>query len=592
EVPGAEAGFFELGGHSLLAMRLVSRIRRVLGAEISVRDVFEHPTAAGLAALASGAARAGAGVRPQARPAAVPLSDAQRRLWFVDRMEGPSSAYTIPMCFHVTGPLDRAALTAALADLAGRHEALRTMFPEADGEPRQHIVPAPQARPVVICQAPDAEELDQALRRAMSYEFDLAAELPIRAWLFRAGPREHVLMLVVHHIAADGWSMGPIGRDLSAAYTARLQGHAPQWAPLPVQYADYALWQRERLGDGREPGSLASVQLEYWRAALAGIPGEQPLPYASVRPASGEPPASPGGSLRLAADPRLHARLQEIARGDGVTMFMVLHALVAVLLMKHGAGQDIVLGTPVAGRPDEALDDLAGFFVNTLVLRTDLSGDPTFRELLHRVRDTDLAAYNHQDIPFDRLVEELNPARSATRHPIFQVMFSYETAPPALLDTPSLTLRPVKLTTTLTPKFDLEISATDTGVFEITYTTARFTQDTIQQLLDHLSVLLHAITDDPDRRLGKLCALKALPRTEDEQTVAALWAELTGTGQVGIHDDFFDIGGDFLAVRLAADRLAEAFRIQVPVRLVIDNPTVAQLAKQLSSLTQKERSDE
>jgi pristinamycin I synthase-3/4 len=475
------------------------------------------------------------------------------------------------------------ALTAALADLAGRHEALRTMFPEAGGEPRQHIVPAGQARPVLTCAAVGAAGLDQALQQATAYAFDLARELPIRAWLFQTGPQEHALLLVVHHIAADGWSLGPVGRDLSRAYAARRQGRAPRWAPLPVQYADYALWQQERLGDARQPGTLAAAQLEYWRAALEGIPDQLALPYDQPPPGG---PASPAGCLSLTIDPAIRGRREELARAEGVTMFMIFHALIAVLLMKHGAGPDIPLGTPVAGRPDEALDDLAGFFINTLVLRTDLSGNPTFSELLSRVRETDLAAYHHPDIPFDSLVEHLNPARSPTRQPLFQTMLSYRTDPPALLEAPDLTLTPIKLTG-ITPKFDLEFITVDTTI-DIMYNPARFTPATIQQLLDHLTTLLDAATADTGLSLDELCALKPRPRTAAEHLVAAVWADVTGTREIGSYDDFFELGGDLIAARLAAGRLGQVFHVRVPVRLIIDDPTVARLAARLSGLTRTE----
>ncbi|HEX5287291.1 MAG TPA: condensation domain-containing protein, partial [Streptosporangiaceae bacterium] len=585
-VDGVDQGFFDLGGHSLLVMRLVSRVRRVLGAEISVRDVFEHPTVAGLAELVAGAAAAGAGLAARPRPEVVPLSDAQRRLWFLDRLEGGGSAYNIPLAFTVSGPLDAGALTAALRDLAGRHEPLRTLFPDTDGEPRQQVVAAADACPEVIrAEAAGPGELRELLSQAAAYEFDLARELPVRVWLVATGPQEHALLILMHHIAADGWSLAPLGADLTEAYAARLEGRAPQWAPLPAQYADYTLWQAERLGDPEQPGSLLAVQLEYWRGALAGIPAELSLPRDHPRPAR---PAGRAGTARRVVDPAVRGRLADLARREDVTMFMLAHALVSVLLMKYGAGADIPVGTPAAGRPDEALDDLIGFFVNTLVLRADLSGDPAFRELLHRVRASDLAAYNHQDIPFERLVEDLNPARSLARHPLFQVMFSYDDTSHAVLHGPGLTAEPFLIPAT-TPKFDLDFTITDNTAttIEITYSTDLFTPATAQGLLDSLLVLAEAAAADPAARLSELCARASRPRTAAHRVVADAWARALRQHVLSIHDDFFAAGGNLVIANEVASRLEDAFHVGIPARLIIENPTVEQFTRALGILARK-----
>jgi amino acid adenylation domain-containing protein len=585
---GPDDGFFNLGGHSLLVTRLIARVRRVLGAEVSVREVFEHPTVAGLAARLAGEVRPAARLAPQPRPAILPLSDAQRRLWFLSRLDGSAPSYNMPMGFRLSGPLDRAALEEALADLAGRHEALRTTFPEAGGEPGQHVVPAGQARPALTHAVTGAADLRAALAKAAEYRFDLATELPLRAWLFEAGARDHVLLLVVHHIAADGWSLGPLGQDLSAAYTARVAGRAPDWVPLAVQYADYSLWQRDRLGDPADAGSLVAAQLTYWRDALAGLPAELPLPRDFPRRGG---PAGAAASLSAAVDPAIRERMAELAQDAGVTMFMVLHAFTAVLLMQHGAGPDIVLGTPAAGRPDEGMDDLVGFFVNTLVLRSDLSGDPTLAELLGRVRAADLAAYQNQDVPFDQLVEALNPVRSAAYHPLFQAEVSYDTAPLPVISGPGLASEPVPVPPAA-PQFDLSITATEAAgadalALEITYDTALFTAATIRRLLDSLTALIRAGTEDPARPLSQLCALASRPRTPAEHAVAAAWASVLGRPDVGIYDDFLAIGGDPLSARRVADRLEAAFRVSVPPRLVIDHPTVERLTGLLGVLVKK-----
>ncbi len=311
-------------------------------------------------------------------------------------------------------PLDADAWEAALADVTARHEALRTVFAERDGRVFQRVLPAGEARPAVERLTATEDELPGLVDTAVNRPFDLAAELPLRATLVELGPEDHAAVLLLHHITTDEWSDRPFLRDLAAAYAARTAGTAPEWQPLPVQYADYALWQRRLLGDPADPDSRAARQLEHWRTVLDGAPEELELPTDRPRPAR---PAFTGAELDVAFDPEVHEGLRRLARTTGTSMFMVVHAAVAALLHRLGAGTDIPLGAPIAGRGDEALDDLVGFFVNTLVLRTDLSGDPSFTELLARVRETDLAAFSHADVPFEAVVEKLNPTRSLSRNP-------------------------------------------------------------------------------------------------------------------------------------------------------------------------------
>ncbi|MFE2379821.1 condensation domain-containing protein, partial [Streptomyces sp. NPDC059398] len=334
-------------------------------------------------------------------PDHLPLSHAQQRLWFLNRFEGPSATYNIPLVLRLDGPLDTHALRAALADLVERHEPLRTVFPERDGAPEQ-VVLAASNHPLDFRTTDVTEpELDGLVTRAATEPIDVESHTPIRVTLLRRDAQAHVLVLVVHHIAADGWSLAPLARDLGQAYQARRHGTPPNWAPLPVQYADYTLWQHHTLGTETDPHSPLSRQLGFWRQELADLPELLELPLDHPRPAVTQ---HTGDTVPFRLGQDDHRGLAQLARSSGCSMFMVLQAALATLLSHHGAGDDIPLGTAVAGRSDEALDHLIGFFINTLVLRTDLTGDPTFRELLHRTRTTNLTAYTHQDLPFERLV--------------------------------------------------------------------------------------------------------------------------------------------------------------------------------------------
>ncbi|MFE9701916.1 amino acid adenylation domain-containing protein [Streptomyces sp. NPDC005930] len=511
---GVDDHFFELGGNSLSAVRLLSRVRSAFGAEVDVRAVFEAPTPALLAAriTAGGSDRPALTERP--RPQQVPLSSAQRRLWFLDRLGGPSGAYNIPLGIRLTGALDVAALRGALADVVARHETLRTVFPDTGGHPRQEVL-APADAPVTLHTVPAApEELALALRREAARGFDLATEPPLRATLFTVSEQEHVLLLTLHHIASDGWSNAPLARDLSLAYTARRTGSAPDFAPLPVQYTDYTLWQRELLGDVHDAESLAARQLAFWRQTLAGAPAELALPLDRPRPAemTGE-----GATVEFRVDADLHARLAELARTHQVSLFMVAQAALAALLTRLGAGTDIPVGTAVAGRAEEALEDLVGFFVNTLVLRTDTSGDPTFTELLSRVRSADLAAYAHQDLPFEQLVDDLGAeVRSLAHTPLFQVFLAFQNnaapglALPGLDATPAdieLTSAKTDLGVELAEEFSDGAPAGMRGL--VSYRTDLFERATVESVMTRFTALLAAVAADPGRPIGRIDLLPA-----------------------------------------------------------------------------------
>ncbi|KUJ69095.1 hypothetical protein ACZ90_14750 [Streptomyces albus subsp. albus] len=516
--------FFDLGGHSLTATRLISRIRSTLDIELSIRTLFESPTAAALAEHLERAQHGRAALGPMPRTGRIPLSHAQRRLWFINRFEGTGGTYTIPLVVRLTGELDREALRAALGDLVERHESLRTVFPDQDGLPYQEVLPAEAARPELPLVEVAAAELDAALAEAASAGFDLSAEPPLRARLFRTAPTEHALLVALHHIAGDGWSLAPLANDLRTAYGARTAGRAPDWAPLPVQYADYTLWQHQVLGEESDPDSPIARQLEYWTRALEGMPEEIGLPTDRPRPAV----ATYHGDLvpfELSAD--LHRDLLALGRQHDASLFMVVQAALAGLLTRLGAGTDVPLGTAIAGRTDEALDELVGFFVNTLVLRTDTSGDPRFTELLAETRTRGLAAFAHQDLPFERLVEVVNPARSAGRHPLVQIGLGFQNNVEPVLDLPGLTSRIEPADTgsaKLDMLFDFREQHGEGGVpagvvCGIEYATDLYDRATVERIAARLVRLLIDVAADPGQRLSGYDLLAE----EEREPARAVW---------------------------------------------------------------------
>ncbi|WP_432587791.1 amino acid adenylation domain-containing protein [Streptomyces sp. HD1123-B1] len=518
---GVDDDFFERGGHSLSAIRLLGRIRETLGAELSVRTVFEAPTVARLVTRLETADGARTALVPMARPAELPLSLTQQRLWFMNRLQGPTGAYNMGLALRLSGRLDRDALSRALSDVLARHESLRTVFPDTDGRPRQHVLTPAEADARVVLTATEATEatLDATVAAVVAEGFDLAAGPAVRPRLLVLGPGEHVLLVVLHHIVADGLSLAPLARDLGRAYTARAAGQAPAFTPMAVQYPDYTLWQHGVLGDEDDPESPLARQLAYWTRALEGLPEELSLPTDRARP----PVLSQRGDIvRFAIGAGLHERLAGLARAHGASLFMVFQSAVAVLLGKLGAGDDIPLGSAVAGRTDPALDDLIGCFVNTVVFRNDLSGDPAFGELLDRGREMALAAHAHQDVPFERLVEALNPERSLSRNPLFQVMMDVQTPSESTLELPGLTATPQQVdpgVTKIDLLFGLDERAADRGAptgidGRLEYATDLFDRDTVERMADRFVRLLEAVTAAPDQPLSTVGLLTAAEREQ------------------------------------------------------------------------------
>ncbi|GAB3742807.1 hypothetical protein GCM10027598_75190 [Amycolatopsis oliviviridis] len=507
---GVEDNFFDLGGHSLLATRLISRARTELGAELAIRDLFEAPTVAELAARAGGGEPARPPVVRAERSGRIPLSAAQRSLWLVDRMETNAVAYNFPLTFRLRGTLDLEALRAALGDVLDRHEVLRTVFEEHDGEPYQRVLDAPEI-PFAVEECDEAG-LDNRIASLSRTPFDLAREIPVRLRVLRLGGGDHVISLVLHHSATDEWSDRPFLDDLTSAYQARLGGESPVWTELPVQYADFALWQKDFL-DQR-----GADQVAFWTDALRGAPDELALPLDRPRPLQ---PTGNGGKVKSPLSAELSAAVRDLAAKAGASPFMVLQAAVAALLHRTGAGDDIPLGAPIAGRTDAALDDLVGFFVNTLVLRTDLSGEPTFATLLDRVREADLAAFSHGDLPFERVVEELNPPRVPGRNPLFQVMVGYHRQSGAH-DVLGLPAEWFEMDTGMA-KFDLHFTMVDDGdtaTLMLEYAEDLAGEATAASLLARLRSLLEQVTAEPDRPVALLDVL-----VEDERARLALWNE-------------------------------------------------------------------
>ncbi|MFR9773646.1 amino acid adenylation domain-containing protein, partial [Nocardia sp. SC052] len=533
---GADDDFFALGGNSLVATQAAARLGAAVDARVPVRVLFENSTVAGLAAALESHTPGERGVElgSIARPERLPLSLAQRRMWFLNRFDhvdgAAATAYNLPFALRLTGELDVAALGAALHDVVARHEVLRTVYPETADGPVQVVLAAGQVALDVGAHAIGADEVASEVYTLAATPFDVTAEVPVRVRLLRIAdaPHEHVLAVVVHHIAADASSMGPLVRDVMVAYAARTSGEAPGWSSLRVQYADYALWQRAVLGEESDPGSIAARQIGFWREQLAGLPDLLELPTDRPRPAVA---SLAGARVDIEIDAATHAGLVDLARAHGATLFMVVHTAFAVLLARLSGSSDIAIGTPVAGRGERELDDLIGMFVNTVVFRTRFEPGESFAGLLGRQRESDLAAFAHADVPFERLVEVLNPPRSTARHPLFQVGLSFQNVARAVLELPGLSVAGVDADLDVS-QFDLHLivgdayaesgAAAGIGGF-LTYATDLFDRATVEGFADRLSRILAAVVADPTVPVGDIDLLAGTERTD----VLTAWNDTT-----------------------------------------------------------------
>jgi acyl carrier protein len=521
---GIHDNFFELGGHSLLATQVMSRLRELFQVELPLRSLFESPTVAGLAERIEQSHRKEQGVEsllmlPISREKDLPLSFAQERLWFLDQFEPNSSVYNIPSALRLRGSLNIGALEQSLNEIIGRHESLRTTFSTIDGEAVQVIAPSVEFSLAVVDLRHRPEREEEAQRLVLEearLPFDLAQGPLFRSKLLRLGEDDHVLLLTAHHIVSDGWSMGVLHHELSVLYEAFSRSQRFRLPELPIQYADYAVWQREWLR-----GDELDGQLSYWKKQLKGIPGVLNLPMDRPRSAV----ANQRGVRHYFVLPKkLSEELKALSRKESVTLYMTLLAAIKAMLYQYSGQSDLVIGSPIAGRNRPEIEALIGFFVNTLVLRTDLSGNPTFREILRRVRDVCLAAYAHQELPYQKLVEALQPKRERSRGSLAQVFFAFQNVPRQPLTIPGVTVTPVR-TNLVDAKGALTVfmwEAEECLAGSFNYAADLFNAATISRMNEYFQTLLNGVVADPERRLFDLPAL--LDQSRSELLEAVQWA--------------------------------------------------------------------
>jgi acyl carrier protein len=508
EPVGIHDNFFELGGHSLLATQVISRVNDAWAVELPLRRLFEFPTIAQLAscvadALGQERLTQTISLVPLSRPAELPLSFAQQRLWFLEQLHSDSAFYNIPITLHLQGQLDIAALEMSLNAIVARHEVLRTNFRVVKGQPIQVIAPTLNLKlpPLNLQHRPKDGQEHEAQHRISQFiqqPFDLEQDPLIRVALLQLSQVEHLFAVSVHHSVFDGWSVGVFVQELGTLYAAHSAGESPVLSDLPVQYADFTLWQRQWL-----QGDVRAAQLAYWQKQLENAPVLLELPTDRPRPAT---QTFQGASQSFILSQESSAALISLSNRLGATLFMTLLTAFQVLLYRYSGQADICVGTPVANRTHPQIEGLIGFFVNTLVLRTDLSGNPGFEQLLNRVREVALEAYAHQDLPFEELVEALQPTRSLSHTPLFQVMFALENVPTSSWQFPDLTVDELNLDTK-TAKFDLTLSMEQrsdglTGLWE--YNTDLFDDATINRMMGHYQTLLESIVANPKQAIAEL----------------------------------------------------------------------------------------
>ncbi|WP_280216199.1 non-ribosomal peptide synthetase [Nocardia cyriacigeorgica] len=598
ESVGATADFFALGGTSLTATQVAARLGT------GVRTIFDTPTVASLAARLDTRADDAPVPAIRPRPERIPPAPAQLRLWLLNQLMPESAAYHLPVALGLRGPLDPLVLEAAVTAVLDRHEVLRTVYPETSTGPYQRILATARAAELIDLAPIDLErpDLDQRLSDLAAAPFDLARDLPVRVRLLRLGAGEHVLALVAHHIAADGWSFGPLIADLTTAYAAHAAGDKPAWAPLPMQYADYALWQQDRLGERTDADSTAARHLAHWTRTLAGAPAYLPLPADRAGASEGH-----GATVDIQLPAATDSALAALARRHDATVFMVTYAAYIALLHELCGSTDITVGTPVAGRGHPAVDHLVGMFVNTLPVRVAVEPGEPFTALLARVREAALAAFDNADVPFHHIVDAVNPPRVEGRSPLVQTVFSFENLP-AL---PTLELAGLRVDVLELPRasthFELALTVRQVPgsaglAAEFRYATERYDRSTVADIARRFQDMVARIVGDPACAIGAPGSQSGhagsayqppthtagtgqtsadagdLPTTDREIAVAAVFAEVLGTDAITLDDTFFDLGGTSLLVFTLRTRLAERLGLEVDPRTVFEQPTVRALA--------------